>query len=153
MGLIVFPLLPPPVAFSSFVFQYSLLSSSSWFAFVDIVLLGRVDRPLGALSSMACSSPKVVGTNWGHPSWVPLVPQPSPPGHRFLCHPHSQCRASHARLSGVLADLCSFGHSCVLKTPCFMAPSLPSLFGVFVLKPLHHWKPNSALSSRMCLIL
>ena len=83
MGLIVFPLLSPPVAFTSFVFQYSLLASPSWFIFVDIVLLGRVDRPVGAVSCMAHSFPKVAGTNWGRlpqcwsqrgPTGPPAVP-------------------------------------------------------------------------------
>lgn len=76
MGLIVFPLLPPPASFSSFVFQYCLLSSPSWFVFVDIVLLSCVDHPMGAVSSMARSSPKVAGAIWGHQPqhWSQLGP-------------------------------------------------------------------------------
>lgn len=122
MGLIIFPLLPPPVTFSScFPVLPSLLSIQVCLH----VLLGCVDHPMGAASATACSSPKVAGAKWGHlpqhwsqmdpagPLAIPTrvqVPMPSP--WPMLCSSHraqrvfGRCLQLHVPLALTLCCRC-----------------------------------------------
>lgn len=161
MGLIVFPLLPPPVLFFSFVSQYCLLCSPSRFALMDVVLLGCVDHPMGAASFMARSCPSVVVPTGD--SWVLVIPNPGTDPHSIPTARAELLVQDPAGFWQISAASSPFGHNFVFKTSystapsapwsSATAPSLPLVFGGFVLEPFHLWKPNPALSSWMCLIL